>query len=179
MRKYKINLLKPKEIDVPKRVTYFLYHYLRYVIIVTAIIVICVFFYRYTIDQQVIDLKEKVYSMEAIVKVTKNQVDRVGEISKKIEEIKIRINDQKNFSNNINYVLSVIPQQITLTDFTFRNQRIVISGISKDYVIIKILDNRLSKEVRFNEANIKFKNVTIEKINKTPLGFEFAISILI
>lgn len=179
MRKYKINLLKQKEVDIPKRVVYFLYHYLRYVIIITAIIVICVFFYRYTIDQSVIDLKEKVYSMEAIVKATKNQVTKVEEISKKIGEIKIRIDDQKNFSNNINYVLSVIPQKITLIDFKFENKRIVLTGISSDYITIKVLHTKLVKEVRFNDVNIKFKNVTIEKITKTPFGFEFTISILI
>lgn len=179
MKKIKINLLAQKEADFPKKFSYFLYHYLRYVIIITAIVVICVFFYRYTIDQKVIDLKEKVNSMEAIMKATNSQVSRFEAVSQKMKEIAIRINDQKSFSNNVEYVLSIIPQRIIIKEFIFDNRSITINGISSDYITIKVFHSKLQKEVRFKNADIKFKKASIDKIAKTLLGFEFSISITI
>ena len=179
MRKYKINLLKEKEVDMGKKITFFLYHYLRYVIIITATIVIGVFFYRYLIDQQVIDLKEQVNEKQEIINVTKPLVAKVEEISKKIGEINTRLVDQDNFSANIRYALSVIPEKIILTDFKFESKRILIGGISADYTTVRILQYKLSREVVYNSRNIKYKKVTIDKIIKGTQGFEFAISILI
>jgi hypothetical protein len=179
MKKIRINLLAQKEADFPKKFSYFLYHYLRYVIVITAIVVICVFFYRYTIDQKVIDLKEKVYSMEAIMKATQSQVTRFEAVAQKTKEIAVRIEDQKAFADNVNYVLSIVPQKIILKEFQFINRTIIMNGISSDYATIKVFHSRLQKEVKFNDVNIKFKSASIDKIAKTVLGFEFTISIKI
>ena len=57
--KYQINLLQEKEKDISGKIIYFALHYLRYILVVTQIVVIAVFFYRFKIDQEVIDLRDE------------------------------------------------------------------------------------------------------------------------
>ncbi|MDO8741626.1 MAG: hypothetical protein Q7J11_00595, partial [Candidatus Roizmanbacteria bacterium] len=58
--KYKINLLEKKETSLLDKLTFFGLNYLRYIIVITQLVVIGVFFYRFQIDQSIIDLKEGV-----------------------------------------------------------------------------------------------------------------------
>ena len=67
--RYKINLLEKKDIGLLDKLTFFGLNYLRYIIVVTQLIVIGVFFYRFQIDQRIIDLKEAVEQKREIVKI--------------------------------------------------------------------------------------------------------------
>jgi len=68
--KYQINLLPKKEKDFVDRGIYFALHYLRYVLVLTQIVVIAVFFYRFQIDQEIIDLKDELTQKQEIVAVS-------------------------------------------------------------------------------------------------------------
>ncbi|PJB87766.1 hypothetical protein CO083_05355, partial [Candidatus Roizmanbacteria bacterium CG_4_9_14_0_8_um_filter_34_12] len=58
--KYKINLLLPKEKNWLDKVIYFGLNYLRYILVITQTVIIMVFFYRFKIDQEIVDLKDAV-----------------------------------------------------------------------------------------------------------------------
>ena len=68
--KYQINLLQEKEKDISGKIIYFALHYLRYILVVTQIVVIAVFFYRFKIDQEVIDLRDELKQKQEIVQVS-------------------------------------------------------------------------------------------------------------
>ena len=67
--RYKINLLEKKDIGLLDKLTFFSLNYLRYIIVITQLVVIGVFFYRFQIDQKIIDLKEGVEQKKEIVKI--------------------------------------------------------------------------------------------------------------
>ena len=66
-----INLFPVSERTFSEKVLYFSLHYLRYIIVLTQITVIAVFFFRFKVDQEIIDLKEKVTQKQEIFKITK------------------------------------------------------------------------------------------------------------
>ena len=67
--RYKINLLEKKELNLLDKLTFFCLNYLRYIIVITQLVVIGVFFYRFQIDQRIIDLKEGVEQKKEIVQI--------------------------------------------------------------------------------------------------------------
>jgi len=67
--RHRINLLEKKEQSLLDRLTFFGLNYLRYIIVITQLVVIGVFFYRFQIDQRIIDLKEGVEQKKEIVNI--------------------------------------------------------------------------------------------------------------
>ena len=65
--KYKINLLLPKEKNWLDKVIYFGLNYLRYILVITQTVIIMVFFYRFKIDQEIVDLKDAVKQKQEII----------------------------------------------------------------------------------------------------------------
>lgn len=165
-----INLLKKKELKLSEKLVFFSLHYLRYIIIITQMCVIMVFFYRFYIDQQIIDLKESIAQQEEIVKVTVSMVEEAQAIDIKSDEIKKLIKDQDKFEESLNYTLSVIPSKIIIGKFEQSKENIMLSGISTDYGTIRILYERLKKDN-------KFKKIIISEISKRFNEYEFSILI--
>ena len=61
--KYKINLLSKRlnKQSFLKKLNYFTYNYLRYILVITQLVVMSVLFFRFSIDQRIIDLKDEIY----------------------------------------------------------------------------------------------------------------------
>ena len=91
------------------KVFYFALNYLRYIIVITQLVVIAVFFYRFQIDQKIIDLKEAVDQKKEIVNIVLPLLKEAERIDKKTTEIDKIINNQNSFSSMISY-LSVEPR---------------------------------------------------------------------
>ncbi len=172
MKKYKINLLKKNQEDVNKKLTFFLLHYLRYIVVVTATITLGVFFYRLLVDTEIADLKERIPEKAEIIKVTNPIVVKTDEINYKLKTIKKIVDEQSGFLKQVDYVFKNVPQRLVLDNFAYENKRISISGNSMDVYTIKQFAERLKKSKIF-------KNVAIDSVVKSNFGFTFAISILI
>src|SRR3989344_8661356 len=95
--KYKINLIPKKEETLGERFLYFASHYLRYIIVITQLVVIGVFFYRFQVDQRVIDLKEAVGQKKEIIEIVLPLLTEATRIDQKQNEIKNIINNQEKF----------------------------------------------------------------------------------
>lgn len=172
MKKYQINLIPKKKRDLADTILFFFLHYLRYIIVLTQIVVIGVFFFRFQVDQEIIDLKESIDQKSEIVKVTKPLIAEAHEVDNKIREIKKIITTQEIFQKNVNYLFSIIPQEITLHEFEIKKDAIKINGIANNISIIQLFNEKLKKEG-------SYKSVTIAELKKTQTGFFFAISMLI
>lgn len=172
MKKYQINLLQQKkkpEVFTDKLI-FFALHYLRYIIVMTQIVVIGVFFYRFTIDQQVIDLKESVNQKQEIIRITLPMVNEVKAIESKITVIKKLIAEQKNFSEHFTYITSIIPETIIINNLHISEQDITLEGKTADLNSIRLLYERLKKDQ-------KFKTVSLGKVSKEEEIFTFSLNI--
>lgn len=172
MKKYQINLLlrRKKTINFSEKFIYFIFRYLKYIVVLTQIVIISVFFYRFSIDQKVADLKESVSQKQEVIKSTFSLVSEAKAIESKSSEIKNFLNRQKQFTDNLHYILSVVPENIVIKTFNIDEKAIKIEGGANNFLIIKQFYEKLKKDN-------KFKQITLDKIAKTSNGFEYAISI--
>lgn len=166
--RYKINLLPEKEKSFEEKIIYFVFNYLRYILVITQLVVIIVFFYRFQIDQQVIDLRESVDQKKEIVKVVLPLLDETKRINKKTNEIINILKKQDSFKSSLDYIFSIIPQSIILTNVEIKNQSFKIVGNAKNSRELQLFFNRLKKEA-------KFRSIELKNIKKTETDYTFTI----
>ncbi len=166
--RYKINLLEKKEVGLLDKLTFFGLNYLRYIVVVTQLIVIGVFFYRFQIDQKIIDLKEGVDQKKEIVKIVLPLLDEAAVIDKKTTIIKETIDQQKRFSSMFNYFLSLFPETINLSRMEVKNESIKVMGSAQNAQHLQAFYSLLKNDK-------KFKTVTLQNIKKTDTGYDFVL----
>lgn len=164
--KYKINLLPEKEISLIDKVMYFSLNYLRYIIVITQLVVIGVFFYRFQIDQRIIDLKESVDQKKEIVQIVLPLLQEASRIDQKSKEINIVLKKQQRFDGMIKYLLTIFPETITLTKLESTEDSLKITGNANDPKHLQAFYGLIKKEN-------KFSNVQFSSIKKTDSGYLF------
>ena len=166
--RYKINLLEKKDIGLLDKLTFFSLNYLRYIIVITQLVVIGVFFYRFQIDQKIIDLKEGVEQKKEIVKIVLPLLDEVAKIDKKTLIINETLLKQKKFSEMIDYFITSFPETISLTNMEVKNESIKITGDATNAQHLQAFYTLLKEEN-------KFKMVSLQNIKKTETGYNFVL----
>jgi Tfp pilus assembly protein PilN len=160
--------MQKKEVSLLDRLTFFGLNYLRYIIVITQLIVIGVFFYRFQIDQRIIDLKEGVDQKKEIVKIVLPLLNEAAKIDKKTLIIQDTLTQQKNFSGMMDYFISIFPQTIVLTNLEMKNGSLKIMGDATNAAHLQSFYQILKKESRF-------KTVNLQSIKKTETGYNFTL----
>jgi Tfp pilus assembly protein PilN len=132
--------------------------------------VIAVLFFRFTIDQNIIDLKDTIFQQEEILKTVKPIIDESEIVDFKIKNIKELMKNQDRFKNQIEYILSIFPSSAYLTRFSVSDNEIVMNGDILDPNHLQAFFNRLKKEKKFAEVNLG-------TITKSEKGFTFALTL--
>lgn len=168
--KYKINLLPKKEESLIDKVMYFSLNYLRYIIVITQLVVIGVFFYRFQIDQRIIDLKESVSQKKEIVQIVLPLLQEASRVDQKSKEIKVILEKQQRYDEMIKYLVSVFPETITLSKLETLEDSLQITGDAINPKHLQSFYGLLKKEN-------KFSNVEFNSIKKTNNGYNFTMSL--
>lgn len=171
MTSYEINLLPKKKNKVADRLLYFILYYFRYIIVITQIVVIGVFFFRFQVDQSVIDLKEAFKQKQQILAVTIPIVEEAKLVEAKTTQVKKIIDDQELFLARLNFILDSIPQNTTLNTLDLLEREIFIRGASTDVFSIRSLHQRMVVREGFELAEI----TSIER--QTDNTFDFVIRV--
>ncbi|MBI4004678.1 hypothetical protein HY358_00915 [Candidatus Roizmanbacteria bacterium] len=167
--KYHINLFPRREKNIIDKGIYFSFHYLRYILVITQIVVIIVFFYRFKVDQEKIDLKEALTQKEEILLISEPIVKEARIIEKKVGDIHVLLKNQLQFSDAFEYVLSIFPEKITLHKLAIsRDDGLELTGKTTDVNVVRAFYNRLIKDKRF-------LGVELSGIKKEPTGFTFSL----
>ncbi len=166
--KYKINLLEKKETPLLDKLTYFGLNYLRYIIVITQLVVIGVFFYRFQIDQSIVDLREGVEQKKEIAQMVSPLLDEAAKIDKKTLIIEKTIVKQKNFVKMFGYFISSFPETITLTNMEIKGESMEVTGDANNPEHLQAFYLLLKKDK-------KFKAVTFQNIKKTESGYNFVL----
>ncbi|MEO6508395.1 MAG: hypothetical protein ABIO02_00425 [Patescibacteria group bacterium] len=168
--KYKINLLPPPQQSLIDKTVYFSYNYLRYILVFTQLVVLGVFTYRFSVDQQIVDLKDSLRQKQEIVKVSSPLLKQGAVVDDKIRNIKTVITKQDIYNEMISYYLSVFPEKITATQLSLLQGEIYLEGTTNDVGIIQIFYNRLKKDNRFGQLELR-------NIQKTAAGYSFNLTL--
>src|SRR3989338_2894385 len=110
--KYRINLITRKKEKTVDKLIYFMLNYLRYILVITQIIVIGVFFYRFQIDQEMVDLQEGVGQKKEIILVSQPLIKEAKKQAIKLNEASSIITKQTTFLAAMDYLLSLFPENL-------------------------------------------------------------------
>jgi Tfp pilus assembly protein PilN len=164
---YTINLFPAKEQSLADKIVYFAFHYLRYILVATQLVVIMVFFYRFQIDQQIIDLKDSIKQKQEIVTISSSLLNEMKTVDTKIKHIETIVGSQVNYQSMFTYFLSLIPEEFTLTRVQLTGGNIEFEGISTNAEAIRVFNQRLLNDKRF-------KKVEMTNLKKNESGFAFS-----
>lgn len=174
--RYRINLLPPREQSAVDKVIYFAFHYLRYILVVTQIVVIGVFFSRFSVDQEVIDLKDDLRQKQEIMSVSQPLLDEVTRLEKKIGNVSRLMKQQDDFNGMMAYFLGLFPEKFTLTNLKIVELSIEFTGTTPSSALVKNFYDRVKKERRFSSVilgNIRKEGISYI-FNFTLTGYQAA-----
>ncbi|MFA9288789.1 MAG: PilN domain-containing protein [Weeksellaceae bacterium] len=168
--KYQINLFPEKKLSAADKIIYFSLHYLRYILVITQFVAICVFFYRFKVDQDIVDLKDTLIQKQHIIESTQMLLDEIKELDAKISNVKPLLTRQSAMVTMYQYFFSRMPSSIVITTMSVNEESVIVSGITTDVESIKAFYEQLKIDKRFTE-------ITLRNVNKTDLGYEFNLSL--
>lgn len=168
--KYSINLFPKKEQDVVDKIIYFSFHYLRYILVITQFVVICVFFFRFKVDQEIVDLKDSLSQKKQIVEATDSMLDEVKYLEEKTTSIRTVLNRQDSFKEMFDYFTSTVPDTVTLSTISVEPGVISCEGYSTNPAAIQGYYNQLLSEQRFEVVEL----INVRKANQ---GFSFGLQL--
>lgn len=168
--KYNINLLTKKTAGFFDKTLYFFLNYLRYILVVTQLVVIGVLFFRFSIDQRIIDLKESIDQKKAIIDAISPLNTEAREINNQLIETKNITSSQDKISQTLAYIFSIFPDGATLTNFNLEKNVMTMTGIAIDVRALQAFYDRLKKENKFSAVNL-------EDLARKETGFDFTLII--
>jgi len=165
---FRINLLTKKELSIVDKLVYFSLNYLRYIIVVTQLVIIFVFFYRFQLDQKIIDLKDAVAQKKEIIQLVLPLLSEAEIIEKKQEAAKSVLERQEKMLSMFKYFVSIFPQGLTLKEMRLSVDSIEVLGVA-------FLPENLQNFINLVKKEKKFKKVNLKSIKKSEAFYEFEL----
>lgn len=170
MMKYLINLFPEREKNATDKIIYFSFHFLRYILVITQFIAICVFFYRFKVDQDIVDLRDTLLQKQAIVESTQSLLDEVKTLDQKIGTVKSILSIQDKSRGQYSYLFGIIPFDIQIKKLTIEGLNTEIEGSSSEIGIVQSFYEQI-------KTSNKFQQVALTSVNRTSGGYEFRLSL--
>ncbi len=168
--KYNINLIGEEKTSFLDKALYFFLNYLRYILVVTQLVVIGVLFYRFSIDQKIIDLKDSIEQKKEIINVVSPIIEEAGKIDRQVGLIKNITNVQSAFVDQLQYIFSIFPQTVLATEINVNKDQIKILGNSNNLKDLQLFYLKLKQDNKFSSVNL-------EDIRRDPSGYGFTLDI--
>lgn len=168
--KYRINLLPEREKNFVDHIVFFSFHYLRYILVLTQLVVICVFLYRFNVDQEIVDIKDNLLQKREIVKVSAPLINQGQHVYLKTTSIEDILHQQTGLSQMFEYLLSRFPAKLNLDSLEITGTDLVFDGRAADAQTIQSFYKRLQQDNRF-------RTISLVNISKDESGFVFKFAL--
>ncbi|MBI4067713.1 PilN domain-containing protein [Candidatus Gottesmanbacteria bacterium] len=159
----KINLLKKEEFEstfVGQFLKWAL-TYGRYIIIITQIVVLSVFFLRFKLDRDHVDLKESIEQKQALLASVKEIEDEVRSLQERLTQIKTIESTQYIPLNILTFLQDNTPVDITYQNISLDTGALSLSGRCQSLRSLSSLLLHLKKSNKFTE-------ITLDDIKRNP-----------
>ena len=166
---FRFNLLVKKEKAVFTEAVSFLNSYAKYVIVLTQILVLIVFFVKIVLDQTVIDLKETIDQKNQIILTATEMINNNNLTARKLIEISkiLKTNDYRYSS--LKLVLTNIPKSITVNGIHLQQNKIILEAQGTRPLDIQKMQVRLSNKIK--------GKVIIDQISKKTSVYYYKLSV--
>jgi len=167
-KNFRFNLFQKKGGSFVAGAVLFFNTYAKYIIIITQLVVLSVFFIKIVLDQGIIDLKESIDQKNQIILAAIPMINNSTQLSSKIEQMNGLVDQTIRQYQLLNTTLKNIPQSITLDHILIDAKGLVVTGHTFESIDVKRLQLRLQK--------LKLGLVTIDRISKEKNIYIFGLS---
>ena len=132
--------------------------YGRYIIIITQIIVLGVFFMRFKLDREHIDLKESIQQKQALFSSVADVEDEIRKVQEKLAKIKNLEANQKTPLNILNFLQENTPVEVKYSAIDISSDRLVLKGSGVSLKSLSALLLVFKRSEKFNEISLDSVN---------------------
>lgn len=171
-KKININLVIKQEVasDFIGQIFSWALTYGRYIIIITQIFVLSVFFLRFKLDRDYTDLKELVSQKQALIESVSDLENEIRRIQTRLSYIRQLSTNQDGFLRVLTYLSTHAPSDTTIVTLSLGKEKIAFAAVVDNLKSFSFLLSQLQQDN-------KFFDVTLEDIFRRPDSrIEFKIS---
>lgn len=168
-KQFRFNLLIKKEKAVFAEAVSFLNSYAKYVIVLTQIMVLVVFFVKIILDQTVIDLKETIDQKNQIILTAKEMIDNNNVLARKLVQVASVLETNDYRYQTLQSILENIPASIKVNSIRLQKDEITLDGEGKNANDIQKMQLKLSEEIN--------GKVVIKQLSKKMNVFYFKLTV--
>ncbi|OGG15029.1 hypothetical protein A2773_02085 [Candidatus Gottesmanbacteria bacterium RIFCSPHIGHO2_01_FULL_39_10] len=128
--------------------------YGRYIIIITQIIVLGVFFMRFKLDREHIDLKESIQQKQALFSSVAEVEGEIRKVQDRLAKIKSLEENQKTPVNILNFLQENTPVEVRYSAIDISNNKLVLKGSGLSLKSLSALLLVLKKSDKFGEISL-------------------------
>ncbi|HZJ18631.1 MAG TPA: hypothetical protein VFD45_03380 [Patescibacteria group bacterium] len=156
-----VNLVKPRHADFFANFINWALTIGRLVVIVTELIALSAFLYRFSLDRQLIDLHSKIKQEQTIVNYLKKEEDTYRNLQERLTAATTFSEISQDRVKLFNDVLLFTPQGLSFSEFTLNNDRLKIAA---DVESVSSLSNFVEELKKYP----KIASISIDKIENRP-----------
>lgn len=168
--KYHINLVSRKEMSVVDKALYFFLNYVRYILVITQLTVIGVLFFRFKIDQSIIDLKDSIDQKKEIITVFQPSFQEAAKVNTQLTAVQKIITEQTVQNQAMDYLLGRFPRDVFLSRLSLNSDTYTLSGLTLNSQVLRNYYALLKREKRF-------KDVELTNIKRDESGYTFTLKV--
>lgn len=168
--KYNINLLEKKEQDFLRKTLYFFLNYLRYILVITQLIIIGVFFFRFSVDQSIIDYKDSIKSRQEIIRVTNPLIQEIAKADFQLKEAQKLTGSQLLYTEMTKYTFAEFPSSIVLSRLIIDSNSMDLIGSAQNARDLQSFYAKLQKDKRYEK-------VELENVTRVEDGYTFTMKL--
>lgn len=166
-----VNLLKPRSILIDELVDWAL-NVGRLLIIVTEIVAFSMFVYRFTLDRQIIDLRDKINQERQIVSLFQDREQTFRNLQTKLNLTSDLLVKQKQQQDFLSSVIAPVPADSSLSSVSIATDSANITISSQNLASLKSYIEELKK-------NKNFEGVDIPSVDSNPSTAQITLGLLI
>ncbi|MBI3954835.1 PilN domain-containing protein [Candidatus Gottesmanbacteria bacterium] len=129
--------------------------YGRYIIIITQIIVLSVFFLRFKFDREHADLKESVSQKQAILESVKDLENEINGLQNKLSDIRKIVTSQEIPVNLLRFLQENSPTDTSYSNINFTSNQITFTASTNSLKSFSILLKNIQSQDKFSEVNLE------------------------
>lgn len=166
--KHRINLLSKKEKTVFDKTVYFFLNYLRYVLVITQLVVLGVLFFRFRIDESIIELRDSVKQKQEILQVVKPLLENATKVKAQLDTVDSAIQKQEKQQKMLEYVFLAFPQELYVERALITEQSMDLEGTTQN-------PTQFQKYYLYLQEDKQFQEVRIESLQKKDNAYKFKL----
>lgn len=133
----------------------------RVLVILTEVVALSAFLYRFSLDRQLIDLHDTIKSKQAIINLLKKSEDTYRNLQNRLALAKTLIQSENLTNKTITDILSLAPSDVLFTNFTLSGNQIIIEVKTQSIASLRNFVNVLKSYPQISSVDVnKIENRT-------------------